>query len=306
MNLRRKKPSDSLYMLLDTMCNAFGGIILLAVMVVLLTNKEKSRPAGGAGSEELLRRQLAFAETNLQASLQLESAWQAKAGDSRWKEQMALLTTRQNLEEEVQRARENIAQTATDLETADAADPAARLRFLNAQFSSAQAKELAAQEGLNAEEDNVRRLKQRLAGLEQEVIAKLQDMQRPLRLPLEHTSDKPVVYMIVKYGRVYPCSNPDLSQDTEDIHWTPLGFAAVKADPIPGKGLAPNATGDYFRRLATNSVYVAFVVYDDSFGAFIVAKQIAVASGLSYGWEPWTEADGPAAFGPGGHTPGAQ
>jgi hypothetical protein len=43
MNLRRKKPADSLYMLLDTMCNAFGGIILLAVLVVLLTSNEKSQ-----------------------------------------------------------------------------------------------------------------------------------------------------------------------------------------------------------------------------------------------------------------------
>ena len=40
MNLRRKTPPDSLYLLLDTLCNAFGGIILLAVLVVLLTTKE--------------------------------------------------------------------------------------------------------------------------------------------------------------------------------------------------------------------------------------------------------------------------
>jgi hypothetical protein len=33
MNLRQRKPQDSLDMLLDTMCNTFGGIILLAVLV---------------------------------------------------------------------------------------------------------------------------------------------------------------------------------------------------------------------------------------------------------------------------------
>lgn len=306
MNLRRKKPSDSLYMLLDTMCNAFGGIILLAVLVVLLTNKEKSRAATGAASQELLRRQIALAQTNLEAALSFESALQDKANDRRWKEQMTLLTTRQNLEDEIEQARQTIAESATDLETANAANPAARLKSLNARLAGAQAKELSAQASLDASEESVRLLKQRLAGLDQEVIAKLRDMQRPLRLPLEHTSDKPVVYVIVKHGRVYPCSNPDLSQDTADIRWTPIGFMAVKADPIPGKGLAPNDTADYFRRLSANSVYVAFIVYDDSFGAFILAKQIAVASGLSYGWEPWTEADGPAAFGPGGHTPGTQ
>ena len=45
MNLRRKQPPDSLYMLLDTMCNAFGGIILLAVLVTLLTSKERGTDA---------------------------------------------------------------------------------------------------------------------------------------------------------------------------------------------------------------------------------------------------------------------
>ncbi len=306
MNLRRKKPADSLYMLLDTMCNAFGGIILLAVLVVLLTNKEKSQAATTTGSQALLNRQLALAQTNLAESLRLESSLQARAADPRWKEQMALLTSRQDLQDQIRQMREAVAENMKDVETAAAADPAARLKFLNTELADAQAKKLAAQNSLAAQEEDISRRKEHLAGLQQEVIAKLRDMQRPLRLPLEHTSDKPVIYVIVEHGRLYPCENPDLSQDTTDIHWKPLGFMAQEADPIPGRGLAPNASGEYFRRLSGNSVYVAFVVYEDSFEAFIIAKQIAVASGLSYGWEPRTEADGPAAFGPGGHTPGAQ
>ena len=41
MSLRHKRLSDSLDMLLDTMCNTFGGIILLAVMVTLLARRER-------------------------------------------------------------------------------------------------------------------------------------------------------------------------------------------------------------------------------------------------------------------------
>src|SRR5579871_6882881 len=66
MNLRRRKPHDSLYMLLDTMCNAFGGIILLAVLVVLLTSREKSQSATKGDSLERLQRRVALAQTNLQ------------------------------------------------------------------------------------------------------------------------------------------------------------------------------------------------------------------------------------------------
>src|ERR1700677_1269637 len=74
MNLRRKTPPDSLYLLLDTLCNAFGGIILLAVLVVLLTSKERTQSGTSSDSQEMLQRRLALAETNLQLSLQLASS----------------------------------------------------------------------------------------------------------------------------------------------------------------------------------------------------------------------------------------
>ena len=101
MNLRRRKPHDSLYMLLDTMCNAFGGIILLAVLVVLLTSKEKSQSASQTDSTEMLQRRVALAQTNLQHSLDLAASLQTKAGDDRWKIQVSLLETRQQLEDEL-------------------------------------------------------------------------------------------------------------------------------------------------------------------------------------------------------------
>src|SRR5436305_15069745 len=70
MNLRHRKPHDSLYMLLDTMCDAFGGIILLAVLVVLLTSQEKiQRATTNTDSTQMLQRRLAIAQTNLQQSL---------------------------------------------------------------------------------------------------------------------------------------------------------------------------------------------------------------------------------------------
>jgi hypothetical protein len=42
MSFRRQHRGDSLDLLLDTMCNTFGGIILLAVLVTLLVKHEHS------------------------------------------------------------------------------------------------------------------------------------------------------------------------------------------------------------------------------------------------------------------------
>lgn len=305
MNLRRKKPNDSLYMLLDTMCNAFGGIILLAVMVVLLTNKEKSQKPSSSDSQEMVVRRLALAQTNLDDSLRLESTLQTKAQDGRWRKQMALLSTRKSLQDAIHEAHDEIGENTKNLETANATDPGDRLKFLNSEQANEQAKKLDAQNRLEAAQQNINRLKQRLADMQVQVQAKLNDLQRPLRLPMEHPTDKQVLYIIVQYGRIYPTRNPDLSQNDVDINWT-TGFFTETANPIPGKGLAPNSMDHYFDGVSRNSIYVAFIVFEDSFPAFIQARESALYRGFSYGWQPLRTAEGPVTFGTTGHTINAQ
>lgn len=292
-------------MLLDTMCNAFGGIILLAVMVVLLTNKEKNQRASSSDSQDMLQRRLVLAQTNLDASLRLESALQARANDGRWKQQMTLLSTRKDLQDAIRDAQELITENTKDLETATAADPADRLRFLNSELANEQAKKLEVQNSLDAVEDNINRLKQRLAGMEQQVATKFNDLQRPLRLPMEHETDKRGLVVIVEYGRIYPCNNSDLSRNDTDINWI-SSLDTDTAEPIPSKGLDPDSAAAYFSSLSGNSVYVVFCVFEDSFPAFIQAKQSAVENGISYGWEPRLDAAGPVILSETGQNPAPQ
>jgi len=171
MNLRRKTPPDSLYLLLDTLCNAFGGIILLAVLVVLLTSKEKTQSSKAADSQEMLQRRLAIAQTDLQKSQQLAASLKAKANDERFKQQVGLLSTRKDLQDAIQQTRDTDAQNSKDIDTANAVDPSERLKFLNAQLAAAQAHKLEAKNSLAAAEENTNRLKQRLADMERQVTA---------------------------------------------------------------------------------------------------------------------------------------
>jgi hypothetical protein len=305
MNLRRKAPPDSLYLLLDTLCNAFGGIILLAVLVVLLTSKEKSQSAGSTDSAEMLPRRLALAQTNLQQSLQLSGELHAKAGDARWQQQMALLSTRNELQDALQQTRDTAAQDRGELDTAGAADPAERLKFLNAELATAQAGKLAAQNRLAAASQNLVRLKQRQADLQAQVTTQLDALQRPLRLPREHETGKRVLYIIVRYGRIYPCHNLDSSRDETDIHWTTTPGEDT-AEPIPGQGLDPEAAASYFGGLSNEDVYLVFLTFEDSFPAFLSAKQSAVSRGIAYGWEPFRPEDGPIIFSTSGHIPKPQ
>jgi hypothetical protein len=117
------------------------------------------------------------------------------------------------------------------------------------------------------------------------------------------------MYVIVQYGAVYPCRNPDLSRNENSINWT-SHFDGETANPIHGKGIDlarhPHELETYFDGQAKDSVYMAFCVFEDSFPVFLKAKQMAVGSGLSYGWEPFRNNDGPVSFGESGHTPNPQ
>jgi hypothetical protein len=310
MNLRRQRPNDSLDMLLDTMCNTFGGIILLAVLVTLLTSREREIRGGTTSdSREMLQRRLAIAQTNLQQSLQLSASLQAKAGDQKWKKQITLLSTRKELQDELQQIREAIVQSSKELESASAADPAERLKFLNGQLAAAQARKLEAQNSLAAAEENSNRLKQRLDSMDKQAAILINESQRPLRLPLEHQTGKRVIYVIARYGHIYLCRNPDLSRNESDINWT-SSLDSETAEPIRGRGIDPNLdpTGlkNFLSSQSSESIYLVFCVFEDSFPAFIRAKQITVDAGFAYGWEPFRNIDGPVTFGEVGHTPEPQ
>jgi hypothetical protein len=309
MNLRRKKPPDSLYMLLDTMCNAFGGIILLAVLVVLLTSNEKSQSKTSSDTQEMLQRRLAIAEANLRQALQLQASLRAEANGERWKAQMSLLATRRQIQDEISAIRQLAAQNANELDATTSADPAERMRGLNAQLAAAHARKTEAQNSLAASTENVERLKTRLASLENQATELVNASQRQLRLPKEHETSKRVIYVIARYGRIYTCRHSDLSRNEMDINWTSTLTGDI-AEPKLGRGIDPAGNAaelrGYFRNLSGSSVYVAFCVFQDSFPAFIRAKQLATESGLAYGWDPFRLSDGPVSFTTMGHRPKPQ
>jgi hypothetical protein len=307
MNLRHRKPHDSLYMLLDTMCNAFGGIILLAVLVVLLTSREKIQSATKADSNEMLRRRLALAQTNLQHSLQLSASLHATANDDRWKSQVTLLATRQQLEDEIKSIRELAAQGEKEIDANAGSDPSEVLKQLDAQIAADNVKKLAAQNSLDASTDEKKRVAARLVGLEKQLDEAIKLSQRELRLPKEHDTDRTAAYVIVIYGRVYFCRNADMTRNDKDIAWTEK-LGAEYAKPIRGKGLDPIANAaeikTYFNAQSHNSVFIDFIALADSFPTFLRAKQLAGECGIPYGWIPWKMDQVEAlSFAPNGYRP---
>jgi len=287
-------------MLLDTMCNAFGGIILLAVLVVLLTNRERIQNAV-ADSTETLQRRLAIAETNLQQSLQLAASLHNQANDDRWKSQVSLLATRQQLEEQLKQIRKLAAENEKEIDANAGSDPAERMKKLDAQMNEIEVKKLAAQNKIDASNEEKKHVAAELAAAEKQMEAVKKLSERELRLPKEYNTDRQVVYAIVLYGHIYPCRNVDMSRNEVDIKWTDKSGVEY-ADPRKNKGLDPVAnaaqlTAYFTAQAQKGSVYLDFVVLEDSFPAFIAAKQLAADSKLPYGWIPWRrDLDGDLSF----------
>jgi hypothetical protein len=311
MNIRRKGPQDSLYLLLDTLCNTFGGIILLAVLVTLLTSKEKQAQSEmPTDSRELMERRVALAEKNLEESRKLSTALKLKADSDRSKEQIKLLQIRGESQTMLQQARDAIAENSEEVETLNAEDPSERLKFLNTQLISAKNRKAEAENARAAAKENSEQLKRRLVGMEAQVTTKIQESQRPLRLPKEHQTEKNVRYIIARYDLIYPCRNFDLSRNEQTINWRSNLLEGQRAEPLPGKGLNPvrdsRELQRYFSGQSTENVYFVFCVFEDSFGAFIRAKQLAVAAGLAYGWEPFRIEDGDVTFVENGRRPKPQ
>jgi hypothetical protein len=59
MGRKIRNPDDSLEMLLDTMCNAFGGIILIAILIAILAKKVDVEPKPDEARAKLEHRRLA-------------------------------------------------------------------------------------------------------------------------------------------------------------------------------------------------------------------------------------------------------
>src|SRR5688500_11906818 len=93
MRRRRTQPPDSLDLLLDTITNAFGGILFLAILVVLLMQKNRHRfdssvneDPGAPERLAQLRTEIAIRRRTLESQSQLMS-------------QLSLTTARELLDE---------------------------------------------------------------------------------------------------------------------------------------------------------------------------------------------------------------
>jgi len=294
-------------MLLDTMCNLFGGIILIALLISLIArDSETAKEVSEADikAKEMQEKKLQQAKEELEQAQIFNQKLAAQLGDPGRSEQIKLLERREDvaeafeeLQKELQAAQEELVQTAESVEQME------QMKTERTAENQLMAKQEEEEKKRNAE------LAAELDDLQKRLTQEMNQRVRKLRLPREHETTKEPVEILVRYGRVYPVQlyarGASSGFNSGMIQLQTAGTELRELSPIPGKGVDPanNLRGliNYYRQLPRNA-YLVFRVYGDSFGQFNLAKEAASRLGVELSWSP-LEDDARIMMGFGGGAP---
>lgn len=300
MSLRRLKPSDSLDLLLDTMCNTFGGIVLIALLVTLVAREAKLSEAAArlaADSAEVVQQRLEQAQRELAAAQQFATDLAQQRQVAAAGAKLELVVRRQALRQEHTRLQEALREAGQQL--AAARDTAARQRAelgqLRSRLDALEQQRADAQRLNDSLQRTAEQVRAQVLQTEARAASATEARIRTLRLPREHGTQKRPWEIVVRHGAVYPVhvmvGGGQRDRNTTSLQWEETGDGAAWVEPLRGMGMnlqrAPTAFKTWLRTVPAQGYYLVFRVYADSFSVFNQAKQMALEEGYELTWVPY-------------------
>jgi hypothetical protein len=297
---RRKRTADSsLELLLDTICNTFGGVLFLAILICVLlrmaspvaelvTEPDRTTPEEMQALESQLDALVAEIET-LQAAQAQQDEIAEKLIDPAQKdlfnevskeraERHRLLQDRLRTVAEVHKTQRSTAALLKDLEALRKNLDTTRQEIKDKRAELAQA---------HAERD-------KLALKADELLTAMQKAQaRTAPLPRQRRSTKSEVGLIVRFKRLYLWNNHNSAGDPIGLNTDELEFeqrlgANILVGPKPQAGVlleGDNAPARITARLKPfdpQRVHLAIPIWGDSFESFQTLKNTIVGLGFEY------------------------
>ncbi len=284
MSRRRTSKQDSLELLLDTICNTFGGVLFIAILVVLLLQQT------GTGPAEPTPIAIPVSPVEIQSmTLRLEEVIEElerlrtnRASQDATLQTFApeairqLLTTRSEAQ-----LRQELVQTEVD------------------QLLAANTALVARVETLGIENESVRdQLKEAQSRL-QTLLAKLdtdrKSREQEARLPVTRSAGvKQEIGLVLRYGRLYVwhqygAGNQRLGLNTDDfvvisneregLVTRPKPTAGVSLDGSP---VSQDSVRRVLRRFSPKSCYLAVIARPDTYSGFRYLRDQAIELGFEY------------------------
>jgi hypothetical protein len=285
---RRAAPSgDSLDLLLDTICNTFGGILFIAMLVVILTNQmsTESSPAEPTAENSralrTMRGELSESDarlTKLRQAVRQKEDLERQFADPESRE---LLTTLHALDDDTtsmitdrNQKLMQVAESQTDL-----IESARELERLTEMLAEAQL-----------------RLEQEKQLLQTET----QLRSRTSQTPKQRTTQKTAVAYFLKGGRLCAVAKRDENgtpiPNEDEVRFVDDPVNGKYVEPIENSGLLINLDGsnaaEIEQKLSSfnnDRHYLSVVVNKDSFASFEALKNVIIRMGFEYQLVPFPD-----------------
>lgn len=281
MSRRRAVKQDSLELLLDTICNTFGGVLFIAIMVVMLLAQsahgpEAVVPAPSPEELEAQSRELAELSAEVLRKQEIQASQAALVQSLAPDAIRELIERRKTLLAELAKQQASVdaqqAQNATVV--ASVARTQAEIDKLLADLKAAQRQEAEARTLLASEQ---------------------QGRIKDVRLPRQHrASDKRELALILRYGRLYLWHDYDLTLRRTGLNLRDFVIISDEGDhlvtrPKPTAGIPLDDTPEsraaidkLLRRFDHRRFALGTIVRPDSYGAFQHFRSRALALGFEY------------------------
>jgi hypothetical protein len=275
---RLKQSQDSLDLLLDAICNAFGGILLIALLISVITQQTKKEEADHASDvqNQILEREIVrYSAEIAAANAYLRGhAGSASAEGEGPKPDERVAEARSAIADAIQKVETSVSRTS------DGEKIARETRQSTAELAAAEVRK-------KALEDQKAALEGRWADLQTAIAERSQT----LRLPKEQQSRNRALWFILAHNEVFPTTVLARGgvRDNREAFKGEWGASEDVLQPVPGKGLpaaeVASALGTLLRKMSSEGFYAAILLKEDSVPAFIALKDALVANGVSFGWE---------------------
>ena len=301
---RRSSTSDSsLELLLDTICNTFGGVLFLAMLVSLLLTQTRKRtesesesadpvPAVSAADLVRLDTRAEILEQEIQRLEKLVGDVEGMAGEFAepgYKEKLEAMQT-------VERGQRTLAAKRVRV-LSDIADAQAAAARAGAQTATTERQQRAADADQSQAEKRLEQATLEREQLIQSAIALKKKAEETTtvkttgRAPRERETSKQECGVVLKYGRMYLMhiyKSGDREVNTEEFLVT-TGLVHNTAEPKPSAGLDLRASDSLDSKMSRrlleyppDSWYLCLVVHPDSFEEFLALKAAIVSLGYEY------------------------
>ncbi len=288
MKRSNNSQGDSLDLLLDTICNTFGGVLFISLLVVILLNMT-SKTASVTPPPQASHETLVEQEEQLQESRQrLETMTKALEQQQRSIDKFVEPGTEELVREQ---RRQQAAHTALSEEQIERTQ----------QIGQAQIEINETAQRMQTLSQSIAAARQQLNSVEEELGQEVAVRSRAAKLPKQRRTTKIPVPFLMKQGHLCAYASMDQSgqlvpnTNEAEVHTDAEGEYVVprvsNGLKIASDGSNAQAIRNKLSAFNKEKHFITIAVWADSFSEFAAVKDVIVANGFEYRLAPFSDDD---------------